>query len=200
MTVLVLDNPELIARAAIASGFNSVADTPARQPHRTRFHYGFNKHSLDADDMAFLERHAAYLIQNPGTRVRIHGHSDNFGNEDYNQVSVPAAGQCCGSLPGPERCSGVPDSARRMGLGTAPGNTGRSRCQPAGGAGIHDAGNGSGHSGLSLAATGNRGIQPRFSLRRPARHSTVAEKPGPGSTARSEQCPVPGPSAGRRGH
>jgi len=85
MTVLVLDNPELIAKAAVASGFAALADASARQPHRTRFHYGFNKHSLDADDMAFLERHAAYLIQNPGTRVRIHGHSDNFGNEDYNQ-------------------------------------------------------------------------------------------------------------------
>ncbi len=85
MTVLVLDNPELIAQAAMASGFTTVAGTEARQPHRTRFHYGFNKHSLDVEDMDFLEQHARYLIQNPGTNVRIHGHSDNFGNEDYNQ-------------------------------------------------------------------------------------------------------------------
>jgi peptidoglycan-associated lipoprotein len=86
MTVLVLDNPDLIARAAKAfgPGIASLA-AGARPPHRMKFHYGFNKHSLDAGDLTTLEQHAAYLFQHPGIRVCIHGHSDNFGAEDYNR-------------------------------------------------------------------------------------------------------------------
>lgn len=86
MTVLVLDNPDLIAKAAVASGFAaSELATDTKRPHRMKFHYGFNKHALDANDETTLEQHANYLRQNPNIRVRIHGHSDNFGAEDYNQ-------------------------------------------------------------------------------------------------------------------
>lgn len=86
MTVLVLDNPELIAKAAIAAGFNPILPNgEAKRPHRLKFHYGFNKHSLDQADQTILEQHALYLRQNPGARVCIHGHADNFGAEDYNQ-------------------------------------------------------------------------------------------------------------------
>ncbi|MDX1558370.1 MAG: OmpA family protein [Marinobacter sp.] len=86
MTVLVLDNPELIANAAIAAGFTTANfETGTRRPHRMRFHYGFNKHSVGSDDMAFLQQHAAYLKEHPSVSVRVHGHSDNFGSEDYNR-------------------------------------------------------------------------------------------------------------------
>lgn len=86
MTVLVLDNPDLIAKAAIASGFAaSELATDVKRPHRMKFHYGFNKHVLDTGDVAILKQHANYLRQYPNIRVRVHGHSDNFGGEDYNQ-------------------------------------------------------------------------------------------------------------------
>lgn len=86
MTVLVLDNPELINKAAIAAGFHPAAlEAGNRRPHRMKFHYGFNKHSLAGDDIDFLKQHAAYLNQHPLVSVRIHGHSDNFGPDDYNQ-------------------------------------------------------------------------------------------------------------------
>ncbi|PCM42904.1 OmpA family protein [Marinobacter sp. ANT_B65] len=86
MTVLVLDNPDLIAKAAIASGFNAATlMTEGRRPHRMRFHYGFNKHSLDSSDKVIVRQHAVYLRQHPTINVRIHGHSDNFGAEDYNR-------------------------------------------------------------------------------------------------------------------
>ena len=55
MTVLVLDNPEMLARAALLSGV--MADwlgTEAGRPRHTRFHYGFNKHVPDADDAAIM--------------------------------------------------------------------------------------------------------------------------------------------------
>ena len=86
MTVLVLDNPGLIANAAMAAGFTATTyEAGTRRPHRMKFHYGFNKHTLDNDDIAFLQQHAAYLKAHPAVTVRIHGHSDNFGAEDYNQ-------------------------------------------------------------------------------------------------------------------
>ncbi|KKM85415.1 hypothetical protein LCGC14_1289240 [marine sediment metagenome] len=86
MTVLVLDNPELIAKAAVASGFDVAAlVTQGNRPHRMRFHYGFNKHSLDQPDRSTVCQHAAYLRQHPSVSVQIHGHSDNFGAEDYNR-------------------------------------------------------------------------------------------------------------------
>lgn len=86
MTTLVLDNPELIAKAAMASGLTATAlATDARRPHRMKFHYRFNKHALDDTDVKILQQHAIYLRRYPGVRVRIHGHSDNFGVEDYNQ-------------------------------------------------------------------------------------------------------------------
>lgn len=87
MTVLILDNPELLARAAIESGLAMPAISPddsPRKPHRMRFHYGFNKHRLDDQDQAILRQHADYLRHNPGVKVRIHGHADNFGVGEYN--------------------------------------------------------------------------------------------------------------------
>lgn len=86
MTVLVLDNPELIAKAAMASGFLPAAfESGSARPHRMRFHYGFNRHALEGKDLEIIKQHAAYLVHNPTTMVRIHGHSDNFGGEDYNR-------------------------------------------------------------------------------------------------------------------
>lgn len=86
MTILVLDNPELIAKAAVASGFNAATLlAEGKRPHRIRFHYGFNKHALDSSDRAIIRQHAVYLCQYPSASVRIHGHSDNFGAEDYNR-------------------------------------------------------------------------------------------------------------------
>lgn len=86
MTVLVLDNPELIAKAAVASGFNAAnLMTEGNRPHRMKFHYSFNKHALDSSDKAIIQQHAVYLSQYPAVSVRIHGHSDNFSAEDYNR-------------------------------------------------------------------------------------------------------------------
>lgn len=73
MTTLVLDNPEMLARAALASGFLAGQHhQEAGRPHRTRFHYGFNKHTLDTTDTEILKQHALYLKNHPGIRVKIH--------------------------------------------------------------------------------------------------------------------------------
>ncbi len=89
MTVLVLDNPELMAKAAIldiglGGPVGKVAEESARKPHRMRFHYGFNQHRLSDEDQQILRQHAAYLRAHPELTVEIHGHTDAFGNEEYN--------------------------------------------------------------------------------------------------------------------
>ncbi|SDV99828.1 OmpA family protein [Marinobacter mobilis] len=88
MTVLVLDNPELLAKAAYLDHqplvpVEDLAEAP-RRPHRLRFHYGFDKHQLSEEDIAILREHAAYLQAHPETVLQIHGHTDNFGPEQYN--------------------------------------------------------------------------------------------------------------------
>lgn len=88
MTVLVLDNPELLAKSAYLDSHPlmavDVADESPRKPHRMRFHYGFDKHRLDEADEAILREHAAYLRAHPEVTVDIHGHTDNFGPAEYN--------------------------------------------------------------------------------------------------------------------
>jgi len=112
MTVLVLDNPEMLARAALLSGV--MADslgTEAGRPHRTRFHYGFNKHVPDAGDAAIMRQHAAYLKNHPGVRVRIHSHTDNFGSPEYNRFLARLRANAVARLLIQE---GVPQSAILM--------------------------------------------------------------------------------------
>jgi len=86
MTVLILDNPDMLAKAALAYADSAgQLSQVAIRPHRTRFHYGFNKHTLDAEDIGMIKRHAAYLKAHPGMRLRIHGHTDNFGSHESNR-------------------------------------------------------------------------------------------------------------------
>ncbi len=92
MTVLVLDNAELLAQTMMsatmappAAATGTEAGNDERKPHRTRFHFGFNKHRLNDEDQTILRQHARWLAQNPGAQVRIHGHADAFGVSEYNQ-------------------------------------------------------------------------------------------------------------------
>lgn len=88
MTVLVLDNPELMAQsAALATeSLQAVKDTgdQAPKPHQMRFHYGFDKHRLSDADREILRAHADYMKAHPEVTIQIDGHTDNFGNEEYN--------------------------------------------------------------------------------------------------------------------
>ncbi|WP_148864565.1 OmpA family protein [Marinobacter fonticola] len=87
MTVLVLDNPELMARAAQAHANSMQTETMSespRKPHRMKFHFGFDKHRLNEEDKTILKEHAGYLKAHPEVAIRIHGHTDSFGTDEYN--------------------------------------------------------------------------------------------------------------------
>ena len=49
-------------------------------------HFYFNEASIKPEDMAILDRKAAILNANPGLRIRISGHADDRGSDEYNLV------------------------------------------------------------------------------------------------------------------
>ncbi|WP_228160638.1 MULTISPECIES: OmpA family protein [Marinobacter] len=87
MTVLVLDNPELMARAAqvqaASKQVSPMQDSP-RKPHQMKFYFGFDKHRLSDADQAVLREHAEYLKAHPEVTLRINGHTDSHGPDEYN--------------------------------------------------------------------------------------------------------------------
>ncbi len=49
-----------------------------------RIHFGFDQHTLTAEAREILSRNANYLRDNPRVRVRIEGHTDERGSDEYN--------------------------------------------------------------------------------------------------------------------
>ena len=47
-------------------------------------HFDFDKSDIRSDDMANLDRKAAILNANPNLRIRIAGHADDRGSDEYN--------------------------------------------------------------------------------------------------------------------
>jgi peptidoglycan-associated lipoprotein len=51
---------------------------------KSMIHFDYDKSDIRADDTATLDRKAAILGVNPGVRVRISGHADERGSDEYN--------------------------------------------------------------------------------------------------------------------
>ena len=49
-------------------------------------HFDYNEAAIKSEDMAILDRKAAILNANPGLRIRISGHADDRGSDEYNLV------------------------------------------------------------------------------------------------------------------
>ena len=47
-------------------------------------HFDYDMSDLRPEDMPALERHAKFLVENSGWRVRVEGHADDRGSERYN--------------------------------------------------------------------------------------------------------------------
>lgn len=90
MTVLVIENPEILSK--LASANITQVNTPQpesyneslQRPGKRVFHFGFNQSSLSEEDIDLIEQHAEYLKANPEMQVTIHGHTDAQGNANYN--------------------------------------------------------------------------------------------------------------------
>ena len=90
MTVLVIENPEILSKLASANITQVTAPQPdtykesLHRPGKRVFHFGFNQSSLSEEDMDLIDQHAEYLKANPELQVTIHGHTDAQGNANYN--------------------------------------------------------------------------------------------------------------------
>jgi len=51
---------------------------------QTRIYFAYDSSELDVDSMAVAEAHAAFLLNNPSTRVVLEGHADERGTREYN--------------------------------------------------------------------------------------------------------------------
>ena len=51
---------------------------------KAMIHFDYDASDVRADDVANLDRKAAILAANPGVRVRISGHADERGSDEYN--------------------------------------------------------------------------------------------------------------------
>lgn len=87
MTTLVLDNPDLLARAARidSSLLQQRPPVAVTAPVQTLFYYACNAHRLTDLDAAVLEQHGNYLAAHPNQKLRIHGHADAEGKAEYNE-------------------------------------------------------------------------------------------------------------------
>jgi len=47
-------------------------------------HFDYDQSTIRAEDQAILDRKAAILAANPAVRVRISGHADERGSDEYN--------------------------------------------------------------------------------------------------------------------
>lgn len=50
----------------------------------TSAHFGFDNATLNAQGKSELDKYAAFLAQNPETRIRVEGHTDEKGKATYN--------------------------------------------------------------------------------------------------------------------
>lgn len=51
---------------------------------KAMIHFDYDASDVRADDVANLDRKAAILAANPGVRIRVSGHADERGSDEYN--------------------------------------------------------------------------------------------------------------------
>jgi peptidoglycan-associated lipoprotein len=59
-------------------------DTPEALLGQTIIYFDFDSSSIRAEYNRSVAAHAAYLVDNQGTRVRLEGHTDERGSREYN--------------------------------------------------------------------------------------------------------------------
>ena len=51
---------------------------------KTTFHFGFDKDSVDSNDIPAVQAHGIYLASHPDMKVTLRGHTDQRGSREYN--------------------------------------------------------------------------------------------------------------------
>lgn len=76
-------NENLIDQPVITDEISTDTDVVAI-PEKKIYYFDTNAHVLSDDQRNELQKHADYLIKNPGAVLVINGHADVRGSEDYN--------------------------------------------------------------------------------------------------------------------
>jgi len=71
-------------RAADSAAAASATTTEVKNMLATMIHFDFDKSDIKSDDVGALDQKVAILQANPGLRVRISGHCDERGSDEYN--------------------------------------------------------------------------------------------------------------------
>jgi len=71
------------ARAA-AAGVAAAARAEAERALATMIHFDYDKSDIRSDDQAVLDWKARLLVANPAMTLRISGHADDRGSDEYN--------------------------------------------------------------------------------------------------------------------
>jgi peptidoglycan-associated lipoprotein len=71
-------------RAADSAAAVAAAAAEVRNMLASMIHFDFDRATLRADDMSALDQKVAILTANPDLRIRISGHCDERGSDEYN--------------------------------------------------------------------------------------------------------------------
>ena len=71
-------------RAADSAAAAAATTTDVKNMLATMIHFDFDKSDIKSDDVGTLDQKVAILQANPGLRVRISGHCDERGSDEYN--------------------------------------------------------------------------------------------------------------------
>jgi len=80
------EESERVARQRAADSAAAAAGTTTEVKNMlgTMIHFDFDKSDLRSDDVGILDQKVAILQANPGLRIRISGHCDELGSDEYN--------------------------------------------------------------------------------------------------------------------
>jgi peptidoglycan-associated lipoprotein len=85
MTVLVLEDRDLLALASRTTPPANLDVGSVKRPEVSRFQFAFDAHRLDPEAEAILRQHGRYLVAHPDQKVHLTGHTDTQGAEAYNR-------------------------------------------------------------------------------------------------------------------
>ena len=75
---------QVVFENGMQEGSASMSADGLNAPAQRLFFFGFDSSSVGAEDLAVVQAHAAYLINNPVMIVRLEGHADERGSREYN--------------------------------------------------------------------------------------------------------------------
>jgi peptidoglycan-associated lipoprotein len=83
---LARDEQERVARQRAADSLAAIARTTeeVRSALAAMIHFDYDKSSVRPDDAGTLDQKVAILQANPDLRIRVHGHCDERGSDEYN--------------------------------------------------------------------------------------------------------------------